>query len=81
MLALLKKNRNWALWLSGFFGIGSLSNLVLAIMNAPIVTFGITLDRNIYLLRFVVHGIISYLLLRYWEAAQVKDSRRQRKRR
>ena len=68
----LKKNRNWALWLSGFFGAGALTNLGFAIINQPLTVFGITLDRNLYLARFLIHGAIAYLLLHYWGKAQRK---------
>lgn len=71
-LAYLKKNRNWALWLSGFFGASALSALGLAVLNQPITAFGITLDRNLYLARFIVTGAIAYLLLHYWSKAQGK---------
>lgn len=71
----LKKNRNWALWLSGFFGAGALTNLGLAVLNQPITAFGVTLDRNLYALRFLVHGFIAYVLLLYWGKAQKKKGR------
>ncbi len=68
----LKKNRNWVLWISGFFGIVSLISLILVVVNSPITAFGITFDRNLHILRFVVTGMLSYLLLRYWGKAQRK---------
>ena len=72
----LKKNRNWALWLSGFSGASALSALGLAVLNQPITAFGITLDRNLYLIRFIVLGLLAYLLLRYWGKAQAKQRKR-----
>ena len=72
----LKKNRNWALWLSGFFGAGALTNLGLAFLGQPITAFGVTLDRNLYVLRFAVHGFIAYLLLHYWGMAQERKRKR-----
>ncbi len=68
----LKKNRNWALWLSGLFGAVSLGSLALAILNQPLTILGIALDRNIYLIRFVITAAISCLLLHYWGKAQRK---------
>ena len=75
-LAYLKKNRNWALWLSGFFSAVALSSLVLAIINLPLKVFGMTLDRNLYFIRFAVLGLLAYLLLRYWGKAQAKQRKR-----
>jgi hypothetical protein len=71
----LKKNRNWALWLSGFLGAVSLTNLFLAITNIPITVsaIGLTLDRNLYLARFGISGFLAYLLLHYWSKAQNKQ--------
>lgn len=56
--------------------MGALSALFLAIVNQPINVLGITVDRNLYLLRFVLSGAIAYLLLHYWGKAQEKRKRR-----
>lgn len=73
---LLKKNRSWALWISGFFGATALSNLALAAINQPITFYGMTLDRNIYLLRFAIHAVLAYVFLHYWNKAQKKRKRK-----
>jgi len=68
----LKKNRNWALWLSGFFGATAISNLFLALINQPITFMGIVLDRNLYLLRFAIQSVLAYVFIHYWGKAQRK---------
>ncbi len=72
----LKKNRNWALWLSGFFGSVSLSSLVFALTSSTMTIFGVPISRNLLLLRFVVTAAASYLLIAYWAKASGKPKRK-----
>ena len=67
-----RQKRNWALWLSGFFAMGALSNLIFGLLNIEVTVFGITVTQQLALIRFAVYAVLSYLFLWYWSKAQAR---------
>ncbi|MBI2971838.1 MAG: hypothetical protein HYY37_05455 [Candidatus Aenigmarchaeota archaeon] len=63
----MKKDRTVALWFSGGFGLIGIWHVLMVLLGID-VSFpglGVTLDKSLHLLIFVLFGAVSVLLYRY----------------
>lgn len=71
-LSYLKKSRNWALFLSGFAFAVFITSLALFLAGIEITIFGVTITKQLLIIRTAFALIISFLFLKYAEKASSK---------
>lgn len=70
------RNKNWALWFSGFFAAAAAMSLFFIVLNIEVTVFGIRFTSQLQALRFAAAALVSLLLAWYWAKAQERKKRR-----
>jgi len=63
----IKKDRHWALFLSGAFFAVFLITLIFYLLDIEMAVFGITITRPLMIIRMAVTLVLAYLFLKYAE--------------